>query len=170
MTGRSGETAPRHGVKASSWGAFALLAWDVAFWGSCLLSVVVCPIWFLVSILKNAIQRPGWGIAVLRIAVPALTLGVVLANNAVQLRIAEANAARVVAACKEYQTANGQFPKTLDELVPRYLPSLPRAKYCLTGEFLYMNYHNHPLLVWYVVPVVGRNVYDFEKARWSYLD
>ncbi len=119
------------GIRVSIGTAAVLLAWDAAFSGSFLMSLIFCPIWFLLTILKNAIQRPGWRLALLRIAIPALTLGLVMANNAVQLRIAEANAPRIVAACQEFHAANGRFPKTLDQLVPRYMPSVPRAKYCL---------------------------------------
>jgi len=170
VTGRSQKTTPHRGVKASIWGAFVLLVWDGAIGGTFLLSLIVCPIWLLVSILKNAIQRSGWRLSLLRIAIPALTFGLVLANSAVQLRIAETNAPRVVAACEEYYADNGQFPKTLDELVPRYLSSVPRAKYCLSGKFLYMNYHDYPLLMWYTFPILGRNVYYFEEGEWKYVD
>ena len=135
------------------------------------MSLIFCPIWFLVSTLKNGIQRPGWGLASLRIATPALTLGLVLANNALQLSIAEANAPPIIAACEEFHGANGRFPRTLDELVPRYLPSIPRAKYCLTfGEFCYWNNEEHPILVWQVLPPFVRKIYSFEDRRWGYLD
>jgi len=54
--------------------------------------------------------------------------------------------------------------------VPRYMPSIPRAKYCLMlGEFLYIN-NGHPILVWYVVPPYGRKIYDLSEQRWNYLD
>jgi hypothetical protein len=159
------------GIRVSIVGAAALLIWDAGFSGSCLMSLMVCPIWFLVSILKNAIQRPGWRLALLRIAVPALTLGLVLANTAFQFRISEANAERIITACEEYRAANGKFPETLDELVPRYTPSIPLAKYCLGGKFLYLNgggeYH---MLLWQEAPPYFRKVYHFETRRWSYMD
>jgi len=159
------------GIRASIVTALILLASDAATDGSFLLSSMVCPIWFLVSVLKNAIQRPGWGLALLRIALPALTLGLVLANNAVQFRIAEANAPRIITACEEFRVANGKFPKTLDELVPRYMPFIPRAKYCLAwGEFRYWNFDDKPILVWWAVPPYGTKVYDFENRRWRYID
>jgi len=159
------------GIRVSIGGAFVLLAWDVAFTGSFGLSFLVCPIWFLVSVLKNEINRPGWRLALLRIAIPALTLGLVLANDAVQYRIAEGNAPRIIAACDEFHAANGRFPQTLDELVPRYMRSIPRAKYCLEfGEFRYWDLDGHPILVWYVVPPFGRKIYDFENRRWNYID
>lgn len=158
------------GIRASIVGALVLLGWDVVLSGWFGMSFLVCPIWFLFSILKNAIQRPGWRLALLRIAIPVVTLGLALANDEFQYRVGKANAPKIIAACEEFRAANGKFPKTLDELVPRYLPSIPRAKYCLEfGEFVYMNY-GHPMLVWYIAPPFGRKIYDFEERRWGYLD
>jgi hypothetical protein len=99
------------------------------------------------SIGKNASRRPGWKLALLRIAIPALTLGLVLTNATVQSRITEANATKIITACNEFHTANGRYPTTLDELVPKYMPSVPRAKYCLDGKFLY--FEKQPMLMWY---------------------
>jgi hypothetical protein len=119
---------------------------------------------------KNLPQRTGWRLALLRTAIPALTLGLAWANEAVQYRIGNENALRIIAACEGFHAANGRFPKTLGELVPRHLASIPRAKYCIVwGEFVYFNY-GKPMLVWCVVPPYGRKIYDFEDRRWSYLD
>lgn len=151
-------------------GASLLLAWDVAFTGSFLMSLICCPLWFLGCILKGAEDRAGWRRILLRMAFPAVTFGLVWANNAVQNKIAEVNAVRVIAACEEFRAANESFPKSLDELVPRYLPSVPRAKYCVAfGHFLYFNY-GRPMLVWCLIPPHGRKIYDFETRRWSYMD
>ena len=161
------------GTKRSIIGSLALLAFDAGFCGSLLMSWIFCPIWFLVSLLKNAIQRPGWGLALVRIAIPVLTLGIVKANSDFQLTVAETNAQRVVAACETYRAANGEFPKELEELVPQYLNSVPVAKYCLGpwGHFYYYNYDGgKPMLFWYVVPPYLRKIYDFETRSWSYLD
>ncbi len=159
------------GIKRSVVAAAVLLAWDGALSASFLMSWIFCPIWFLVSLLKNAIERPGWGLALVRIGIPALTLGLVWVNNDFQLGVAEANAQRVVAACEAYHAANGRFPKKLDELVPRYLNSVPLAKYCLgpPSEFSYYSFGT-PMLVWQVVPPHYRKIYNFETRRWSYLD
>jgi len=152
--------------------AALLLFWDAAFSGSFLMSWLFCPIWFLVSLLQNAIQRPGWGQALLRIGIPALTLGIVWINNAVQLSIAEANASRVVAACEEYHAAHGRFPEKLDELVPQHIRSVPRAKYCLGpwSQFAYFHNQGKSMLVWYVVPPYYRRIYDFDTRRWNYIE
>ncbi len=157
------------GIRGSVIAAALLLAWDGAMNGTCLLAWIFCPIWFLVSLLRFPIERPGRGLALVRVGIPAMTLGLLWANNDVQLRVAEANARRVIAACEEYHAANGRFPKTLDELVPQYLSSVPRAKYCLDGRFYYHNFGT-PTLYWKVVPPYLRKIYNFETRRWSYLD
>jgi hypothetical protein len=158
------------GIKRSVIGAVLLLVWDGALNGTFVWSWIFCPIWFLVSLLKNAIERPGWGLALVRIGIPALTLGLVRANSDVQLGVAEANAQRVVAACEQYNAANGRFPKNLDELVPQYMNSVPFAKYCLlSGRFAYYDLGT-PKLYWQVVPPYLRKIYDFHTRSWSYLD
>jgi hypothetical protein len=94
-----------------------------------------------------------------------------MANDAFQRGIAEANAQRIIAACEQFHATEGEFPQTLGDLVPQYLPSVPRAKYCLTyGSFLYLTRGGEPLLVWCVVPPYGRRNYDFKTRRWNYLD
>ena len=167
----AGERGAFRAIRRSVVAAAVLLAWDGALYGSFVMSMIFCPIWFLVSLLKNAIERPGWGLALVRIGIPALTLGLVRANNVVQLGVADANARRVVAACEEYYAANGRFPKDLDELVPQYLNAVPFAKYCLgpPGRFAYYNVGT-PMLVWQVVPPYYRRIYDSHTRSWSYLD
>ena len=159
------------GIKRSLVASVVLLAWDGALYGSLVMSMIFCPIWLLVSLVKNAIERPGWGLALVRIGIPALTLAILRANNAVQLGVAEANAQRVVAACEEDHAANGRFPRNLDELVPRYMYSVPCAKYCLgpPGRFAYYS-SGTPMLVWQVVPPYYRKIYNFHARSWSYLD
>jgi hypothetical protein len=159
------------GIKTSICIALLLLLSDAACDGSFLFSILVCPIWFIFSILKNVIQRPGWRLALLRIAFPVLTLGLVFANFFVQIRVAEINAALIIAACEDFHTATGKFPKTLDELVPQYMSSIPRAKYCIIhSEFRYRNYNiGHPTLAWYFIPPFGQKFYDFTDRCWHYL-
>ena len=171
MTVDDEPTPRRSGVRVSVACALALLVVDAGFTGSFVMSLLICPVWFLLAILKNAIERPAWRLALLRMAVPPLTLGTVLANDAVQTRIAEANAPQIITACEEFYATNGRFPQALGELVPRYLHSIPRAKYCVAfGNFLYWNFDENPILVWYAVPPFNRAIYDFGKRRWSYVD
>jgi hypothetical protein len=169
MAGR-GETLHRPGVRWSIVGSLGLLAWDIGD-GSFGASLLICAIWFLVSVTKSAIQRPRWTIALVRAAIPLVTLAVVLGNSAVQSRIAKANAVRIVDACEQFRADDGRFPHTLDELVPEYLKFIPRAKYCLFwGKYLYFNNDGDPILTWVDVPPFGRPTYDFQNRRWGYVD
>ncbi|MHC5537640.1 hypothetical protein ACYOEI_05350 [Singulisphaera rosea] len=157
------------GIKRSVIAAAVLLAWDGAMFGTYLMASVFCPIWFLVSLLKNANERPGWGLALVRIGIPAFTFGLLWANSAVQFGVAESNSRRVILACEEYHAANGRFPEKLDELVPQYMKFIPRAKYCMAGHFAYHNF-GEAKLYWVVVPPHLRKIYNLERRSWSYLD
>src|SRR5438128_4803 len=51
---------------------------------------------------------------------------------------AQNHAAQVIEACRAYQARHGMLPDRLQELVPEFLPAVPRAKYTLvSGEFMY---------------------------------
>jgi len=161
----------RFGMRWTIVTAIALLFMDAIMFGAIGWSCLICPIWFMFSILKNAIQRPGWRLACFRIAVPPITLILVLANYAVQYRIGAANVQEIITACEEFHAANSAFPKSLHELVPMYIPFVPRARYSIYyNEFTYQYMEGHPLLVWYVAPPYGRNVYTFEEHKWQYID
>jgi hypothetical protein len=158
-------------VSRSLAGASILLAWDVGNSGSFLLSLMVCPFWLLGSVLNNLAQRPGWSVALVRIAIPGLTLGMALGINELQLRMAYANADRIINACNRFHADRGMYPSKLDELVPDYLASVPRAKYCLAwGEFVYFDWGDKHMLMWYYIPPYGRENYFLERGEWHFLD
>lgn len=94
-------------IKGSLWIAAGVLFWDVGCEGFYTLSLLICPLWFLISFGKNIIWRPGWGIAVLRISLPFLTLAITMSNGNLQWSISDANAERVIKACEEFRVVNG---------------------------------------------------------------
>ena len=74
-------------IKGSLLTAAAVLSWDVGnegFWGFALL---ICPPWFLISVVKNIIQRPEWRIAALRVSMPLLTFAIAFGNGNLQWKI-----------------------------------------------------------------------------------
>ncbi|WP_422927266.1 hypothetical protein [Singulisphaera sp. PoT] len=165
--------AGARGFVRSIWGSLVAAAFilfqDGATGGTCLIAWLYCPVWFLLRLAHYLAKRPRWGVALVWVGLPFLTFGLLWGNSILQNKIAEANARRVIAACEAYHAANGEFPKELDELVPRYLSSVPRAKYCLAGRFFYHNPES-PMLYWQVVPPFLRKIYDFETRHWRYLD
>ena len=144
---------------------------DVVDSGSYTFSALVCPIWFLAAVVRAVVRRPSLAVAAARILVPVVTGLLVIANFSLQGKIAMGNAARVIEACEKYHEINGAYPERLSELVPHYLSSVPRAKYCFTwSEFGYYSGSPRPILFWWQVPPFGRRVYNFETGKWHYLD
>jgi hypothetical protein len=154
-------------IRGTLIGAFVLLAFDV-FYGT-FISAGVCPIWFLVSLVKAIKKRPGWVISLSRIVIPVITLAIVVGNAAIQSKVANANAERIIVACEQFRTATGKYPNQLGELMPKYLSSIPRAKYALAfSDFRYRSLGGNHLLMWDERPPYGRRSYDFEHRKWRY--
>lgn len=156
-------------IKGSLLLAAFVLFGDVASEGFYVWSLLICPLWFLISVVKNLLRRPGWRIAALRVAMPLLTFGIAISNANLQWRISDAHAEQVIKACNEFQTANGRYPAKLEDLVPKYLVSVPCAKYCMMGKFSYVNSDGHARL-WWTRYGFYRRIFDFDKKRWSSLD
>lgn len=130
--------------------------------------VLVCPVWFIVSGIKTAIQRPPFLIATARLLIPVGVLLLAICNYTVQRQIAKANSATLIQACESYYKDNGKYPDRLDQLVPRYLGSVPMAKYCLSGGFWY--FPQQHMFFYEDIPPFGRPVYTFDDKRWGYVD
>ena len=86
---------------------------------------------------------------------------------------ARKNADVLIAACRAFQAKHGRFPTTLEELVPDFLPALPRAKY--DGPHFGFTYEPNAdstrhVLGWTEVVPFGRPYYVLEEDRWGYLD
>jgi hypothetical protein len=88
-------------IKGSMGIAAAVLFWDVAYEGFYLFSALICPPWFLISFIKNIIQRPGWAIALLRVSTSLLTFAIAFGNGNLQWNVSDANAQRVIKACED---------------------------------------------------------------------
>jgi hypothetical protein len=150
--------------------AAGLLLWDAGFEGCYVFSMLVCPLWLLTSIVKNAIWRPGWGIAALRVGMPLLTLGIAVGNGNFQWKISDAHAEQVIKACDEFRVANGRYPNKLEELVPEYLTSVPPAKYCMWWDNFYYVNSGDVCMLWWTRYGFYRRTYNFHEKRWGNVD
>jgi hypothetical protein len=85
---------------------------------------------------------------------------------------AKAHAARVIEACRRFEVQHGILPDRLEDLVPEFLPTVPRAKYTLAwGAFTYSkSAEKRHTLMYVTLPPFGRRVYHFEEGQWSQLD
>jgi hypothetical protein len=102
-----------------------------------------------------------------------LLLGVAaFAATRFHLATAEHHSADVIAACRAYQVRHGALPSTLQQLVPEFLPAVPRAKYTLAyGTFTYSaSSEKEHTLMYVALPPFGRRFYHFEQGVWTQLD
>ena len=156
------------------WAGF-LLFWDLST-ATFACSIMVCPVWFLISVIRNYIAWTDTRLFLFRTITPVLVLGISLANTHIQWKIADANGERIVTACQSYYADNSRYPKTLDELVPRYLPAIPRATYSIIGDFHYYNSRESdslngptPILWWDKFGPLCK-IYSFDSRGWHHLD
>ncbi|MBI5625070.1 MAG: hypothetical protein HY924_14935 [Elusimicrobia bacterium] len=147
-------------VKAALFAA-GLLILDVF-----VLNQAVLPL--LAGVIMVLVQGPGAVLAARRgdldlawrrgLAAGLFVLGAGLAVAGVRVNngIAARRAESVVAACVRYREAKGSFPESLSELVPEFLPAVPRAKpVALFADFLYEPVGNRHRLAWRVFPPRG---------------
>jgi hypothetical protein len=152
--------------------AFALIFFDAILDGTLLFSYLICPIWFVVALIRASFSRESTRVITARILAPVLVGLLVFGNYMFQWNIARAHAAQIIQACERYREVNGTYPRKLDDLVPRYLSSIPIAKYCLgQNQFTYYNSGSPaPILWWLQIPPFGNEIYNFQRRTWRYLD
>ncbi len=96
----------------------------------------------------------------------------VFVTNNLQNRMADRRAIALGNACLAYRAKYQHYPQRLQELVPEFLPSVPVAKYALSGFFFYSRPSSggEPMLYYEELPPFGRRFYHMETGRWGYLD
>jgi hypothetical protein len=142
--GRWGLRVPE--VTRAVFGAGLLVSFDGIWLGQGITTLIVAPIATLVLLVlsaRSALRRQRrralelLGGALVWTGAGAAVVCFVLYNH----ELARARAREVVAACRRYETDNGRLPSSLDDLVPRYLAAVPRAK-CTAFDYAF-EYSDH---------------------------
>lgn len=95
----------------------------------------------------------------------------VFAANYLNNQMAGRRALALIQACKQFHAKHYRYPDRLEELVPQFMHSVPRAKYTfMYGEFSYYLNGDRPILWYAVFPPFGRRIYNFKSDRWGHLD
>jgi len=78
----------------------------------------------------------------------------------------------LVRAVEAYSSKHGQFPQSLDQVVPDFMSSIPLARYTFAAnDFSYKAAADGKhVLSWTVIPPFARKSYTFEEKRWVTLD
>ena len=170
--------APMPGQRLMRWPAlyFALTLFvlDALVMGQGLvaaLTLIGVGVWLLPkAYLFALIGRNAW---------PTLRLAAVLGVAAIAIMatinfnngVAHERAEQLVGAIESYRTVTGRYPADLDDLVPGYVQTVPRAKYTLSfNRFIYLNRGDRVSLAYVDVPPFGRPYYDFHGHAWRYID
>jgi hypothetical protein len=102
-----------------------------------------------------------------------LIIGWISANN----MLAASRAETLILDCRRYEAKNKRLPNELEDLVPEFLATVPRARYTLSrGEFIYLTVWpskfsepykptEHVLGYW-DRPATGPRFYSFEQSAW----
>jgi predicted RNA-binding Zn-ribbon protein involved in translation (DUF1610 family) len=92
-----------------------------------------------------------------------LALTALVAFSRFNLRLAERRSAVVIAACHRFASEQGRLPASLDDLVPAYLPSVPRADWTIRGFLRYQGGPSPELS--YFAPWPREVVYSFATGE-----
>ena len=174
---KPGADARTPGVRRTAVVLGVLFLLDLGYSGQGLLSLLVA-VSGLVLLTAGAVWssvRRASSLArsrVLRAALYLVLGAATLATTRLNAAIAETRAARVIAACRVFELRHGALPNRLEDLVPEFLPAVPRAKYTLAwGDFTYASSRTTGHTLMYVaLPPFGRRIYSFEDGRWRQLD
>jgi hypothetical protein len=80
-------------------------------------------------------------------------------------RLAKRRAVPVITAIRQFQSRQGHYPNALDELVPTYLPSIPKAGMTLVSrEF---GYEPSRPQIYFPVMFHGVSAFDFPTDTWT---
>ncbi len=63
------------------------------------------------------------------IAIYSVMVFLIIASNRINNKIALDRATTIISACDQYKVEHGVYPEKLNDLIPKYLDSIPPAKY-----------------------------------------
>lgn len=161
--------------------AAALFGFDGLIGGQGFMCIFVLVLGVPVLLIRAALARKDAPLLKRRLASVGIYAGAALAAIGV-VRLdqagAEKRAEQVIAACEEFKKAEGDYPKTLAELTPKFLPAIPHARHVgMAKEFMYFvlgtnDFRGEAIhtLTYVVTPPFGRSTYNFEAKRWGFLD
>jgi hypothetical protein len=87
--------------------------------------------------------------------------------------IAASRADRLLAAIEVYRVEQGEYPRDLEQLVPRYVPKIPCAKYSLYSknfQYQYDPVKKEGYLMYTSIPPFGRRIVELGTKKWSSMD
>ncbi|MEW6348108.1 MAG: hypothetical protein AB1646_03545 [Thermodesulfobacteriota bacterium] len=125
--------------------AICLFIAGAVVWHGVLLPAVVVIVWSIPATLCELLRKPHDMALVLIPFIYFATVGALATTGYGNYRLAQSNGERIIAAVDKLKAHHGQFPRTLEELTPRYLDEVPCATLTLSGRhFSYWRTNSGP--------------------------
>jgi hypothetical protein len=162
----------------AEWGLIFFVIWtltwgmsDAFVFGQGFISVILCIVGVLYFPLRAIAVRQDGARFKLRLSKAAISsvagfaaLGTIVYGNV----IARERAEKLVVAVEQFYAKHSRYPERLEELVPVFIPAIPRAKYVMIADrFSYSVSGSRHSLMYVVVPPYGRRIYTFEDRKWT---
>jgi hypothetical protein len=123
---------------------------------------LVCAVVFGLSVITDKQRRLEHTV---KAGIYAILLLATLSLLSASARLARQRATPVISAVNRYRSEHGQYPGSLDQLVPAYLPSIPHAGFTrISRDFRY--YSGRPQL-YFAGMFHGVFAYDFPTESWT---
>jgi len=147
---------------------------DAFFLGQAGVAIVLCVAGVLYFPLRAIQARKDEARFKLRLSKAAVTsiggfaaLGIIVYGNV----IARERAESLVVAVEQFHAKHGRYPERLGEIVPEFIPEIPKAKYVLIADrFRYLKSDSRHSLMYVEIPPFGRRIYTFEDRKWTTLN
>lgn len=148
---------------------------DALCFGAVGFSLLVMIIFILIGLgktLVKAFRGQPILIAPLRnVAIYAICFVAVLSTIGIHNHFAKSRAEKVISAIKQYKAKYQRYPKSLQTMVPEFLPSVPLARDTFqSNDFKYWQHENLATLYYVALPPFGRWLFSFERDKWVYVD
>jgi hypothetical protein len=159
-------------TQALIWTLFWVL-FDVYLMGIPFLGLVLLLCFSVVALVKffRTFETTTWKRTIAYPLSPILGIAAIVIGTSLNWSMGRNNADKVIHAVETFHARTGEYPQSLNDLVPGYLDKLPRSaiRSFLTDYDYFVNGSSHTLF--YVkIPPTGRSMYDFESKSWGFMD
>jgi hypothetical protein len=137
------------------------------------ITALVLVLWLIPATLYHTIKgnREMAVVRARKVLIYAVMVVAIFASFNLNNRLAGQRAAVVIAAIDKFHDQRGRYPNSLQELVPEYMPTIPRANFTLkAGAFNYGAYGEAPSLMYFSYWPFARRYFNFKGRKWNLID
>lgn len=116
-------------------------------------------------------DRPVLKTRLITAGILLLMVLMIMTANGMNNRLARQRTLYLASACEKYKADHGGYPDRLSDLVPRYIPEVPPAKFTIVASsFIYLSRADRHTIIFTAIPPFGRITYTLEGRSWGMID